>query len=302
MPRPSIDLERKIREILQHVEALPAEAATPYQNYERSVTDLWNLRSYVERKVTGSPSYENVVHRHMAALDRMLIVNFVEAFERFLKETAAVCVNHLAGRVLDDRFDKLGQVKGSFLAVHFGAESLGRALCESSTWLDCEEVNNRFRRLLSDPFETGSFYLFPTKGQQPEDERFRHPVMSLLWQLRHTIVHNLGQVTQSDAVKFRLLARQQVDAPRHLVPVRDDVRYVKRFLDESADSINYRVVVRLAELLTTLHADNPALFVPQEVANKLSGDFRSPKTIGISAIPIAGVEAEFPSSDSDSPS
>jgi hypothetical protein len=287
---PPIDLDVKIREILQHVAALPPEAATPYQNYERSATDLWNLRNYVERKVTGGPSYATVVQRHMAALDRMLIVNFVEAFERFLKEVASVCVDYLATCVLDDRFDKLGQVKGSFLAAHFGAESLGKALCESGTWLDCDSVNDRFRRLLSDPFDKGNFYVFPEKGQQPADEQFRHSVMCLLWQLRHTIVHNLGQITHSDAVKFRLLARQQVDARRLLVPTRDDVRYVKKFLDETAESINLRVMTRLAELLTVLYTDNPELFVPREIVNKLSRDF------GVLGIPVAGVEAELPSS------
>ncbi len=290
MPQPPIDLGDKIREILRHVEPLPPEASAPYQNYERSVADLWNLRNYVGRKVGGSPNYATVAQRHTAALDRMLIVNFVEAFERFLKEIASVCVNHLAQCVLDDRFDKLGQVKGSFLAAHFDAGSLGKALCESGTWLDCDEVNLRFRRLLSDSFESdrANFYVFPKKGQMPENAQFRYPVMSLLWQIRHTIVHNLGQITQSDAVKFRLLARGQVDAPRLLVPTRDDVRYVKRFLDEAAEDINLRVVERLAELLTAFHDDYPALFYPQKIANALSKDF------GILGIPVAGVTPEFP--------
>ena len=292
MPRPPINLEREIQRILQHVELLPPEADTPCQNYERSVTDLWNLRNYVERKVTGSPYYANVVQKHMAALDRMLIVNLVEAFERFLKEIASVCVDYLAKCVLDDRFDKLGQIKGSFFAAHFGAESLGKALCESGTWLDCKTVNDRFRHLLSDPFDSGGgrFWVFPAKGQEPLDEQFRYSVMSLLWQLRHTIVHNLGQITQSDAVKFRLLARQSVEAPRLLIPTRDDVRYVKRFLDETAESINSRIMTRLAELLTTFHTDNPDLFDCQQVVNKLSRDF------GVFGISVAGVEAELPPS------
>jgi hypothetical protein len=297
MPRPKIDLEREIQRILQHVELLPPEADTPCQNYERSVTDLWNLRNYVERKVTGSPYYVNVVQKHMAALDRMLIVNLVEAFERFLKEIASVCVDYLAKCVLDDRFDKLGQVKGSLLAAHFGAESLGKALCESGTWLDCDTVNDRFRRLLSDPFDAsgGTFFVFPKKGQNPEDERFRYAIMSLLWQIRHTIVHNLGQITQSDAVKFGLLSRQSVDASRLLIPTRDDVRYVKRFLDETAKSVNLRVAKRLAELLTTFHADNPSLFDPQKIANEFSKDF------GLHGIGVAGKEAECPLSWLEAP-
>jgi hypothetical protein len=85
----------------------------------------------------------------------MILVNLVETFERFLKETGAACVNHLARFVLDDRFNAL-KVQGSALAAHFDTDTLGRALCESATWLDCDEVNDHFRRLLADPFESGN--------------------------------------------------------------------------------------------------------------------------------------------------
>ena len=62
--------------------------------------------------------------------------------------------------VLDDRFNAF-RVQGSALAAHFGTDTLGRSLCESATWLDCDEVNERFRRLLATPFESGSFLTVP---------------------------------------------------------------------------------------------------------------------------------------------
>jgi len=215
----------------------------------------------------------------------MLLVNQIETFERFLKEIAAVCVDHLAKCVLDDRFDVFS-VKGSQLAVHFEADTLGRSLCESEVWLDCDSINTRFRRLLADPFDEnrGQFYLFPNKGQQPQDERFRYPIVALIWQLRHTIIHNVGVMTQSDAVKLRLLVRGPVESPRLLCPTRDDFRYVKRFLDETAQKVNQRVGSRLAELLTLLHAEDPSLFEPQEKANELKRQFNLPlAAAGVSA-------------------
>jgi hypothetical protein len=274
MGRPPIDFGAKLRELLQHVDALSAEAARPLAHYNRSATDAWNLRDYVQRKLTGGVHYKSVVERHMAALDRMLLVNLIEGFERFLKEIAAVCVDHVSEYVLDDRFDEF-PVKGSLLAAHFGADSLGKSLCESAQWLDCESINKRFRRLLADPFDEqkGKFYLFPRKGQEPAPEQSRYEIVSLLWQLRHTIVHNVGIITQSDAVKLRVLVRGPVDAPRLLKPTRDDVRYVKRFLDETAESVNQRVAHRLAELLSHLHAEDPTLFDPQEKADGLAAEF-----------------------------
>lgn len=280
MPRPPIDLGTKLREIPLHVEDLPAEAERPLSHYRRSASDLWSLRAYVERKIRDTSHYQTVVDRHLATLDRMLLVNLIEAFERFLKEIAAVCVDHLAGCVLDDRFDVF-PVSGSQLAAHFGADTIGRSLCESGIWLDCDSINKRFRRLLADPFDPkkGSFYLFPAGTQQPESEKFRHPIISLLWQLRHTIVHNVGVVTQSDAVKLRLLIRAPVAAPKILKPNRDDLRHVRRFLDETAQRVNERVGERLAELLSDLHNHDSTLCDPQSKADELSGQFELPLTV-----------------------
>lgn len=275
MPLSTADLLRKkISEVVQHVGPLPQAAEYPLAHYKRSATDAWNLRDYVHRKIKGASFYKKVVDAHMSALHRMVLVSVIEAFERFLKETAAVCVEHLAKCVLDDRFDVF-PVKGSLLAAHFGADSLGKSLCESGTWLDCDSINKRFRTLLGDAFDEkkGDFYVFPKKGQEPSNERFRHGIICVIWQLRHTIVHNVGVITQSDAVKFQLLVRQHVGPQCLLEPTRDDVRYVKRFLDETAERVNERVGRRLAELLTTLYAEDPNLFQPQDEAGLLANEF-----------------------------
>jgi hypothetical protein len=72
-----------------------------------------------------------------------------------------------------------------------------------------------------------------------------------------------------------------VTAARVLTPPRDDLRYLKRFLDETAARSNRRIGQRLAELLTTLHAADPALFVPQEMADAVT------RTFGL-VLPAAG--------------
>ena len=48
----------------------------------------------------------------MSRLLGMILVNLVETFERYLKETAAACVDHLGRYVLDDRFNAF-KVQGS---------------------------------------------------------------------------------------------------------------------------------------------------------------------------------------------
>lgn len=279
MPRPPLDLASKIKQIVQHVQPLPDEATAPILHYRRTAADTWTALAYIERAVGERDRYGAVAERHLGRLYGMALVTLVEIFERFLKEAAAECVDRLADFVVDDRFNVFHPVQGSALAAHFVTEgTLGKSLCESSTWLDCEEINKRFRKLLSDPFQAGgqSFDLFPKPKQQPEGEQWRFEPMNLVWQIRHTAVHNVGVITRSDAVKLRLWTKENVDAPRLLAPTRSDLNYLKRFLDETANRCNERIGERLAELLTTIHAATPGLFDAQEMANRIASVFRSP--------------------------
>jgi hypothetical protein len=275
MPRPPIDLARKMKEILHHVQPLPDEAKAPILHYGRTGTDMWASLAYIEDALGGGNRYQAVVDRHLGRLYGMALVNLVETFERFLKEVAAECVDCLAAFVVDDRFNVF-KIQGSGLAAHFRTGTLGKSLCETGTWLDCKEINDRFRDLLSDPFQPGNFYLFPQRGQKPETEHWRYQSMSLLWQIRHTAVHNVGVITQSDAVKLGLWAKEQVSAPNVLAPTRSDLNYLKRFLDETAELCNQRIGDRLAELLTMLHTQSPFLFTPQEIADRVAAIFRRP--------------------------
>lgn len=278
MPRPPVDLPARIRDILRHVRPLPDEAKAPILHYRRTGADIWGSLAYLERAVSQGERYEAVVQRHLGRLYEMALVTLVETFERFLKESAAECVDCLANFVVDDRFNVF-RISGSGLASHFGTGgTLGKSLCESATWLDCEEINDRFRKILSDPFQVGGefFYLFPKQNQMPAGRQSRFDPMNLVWQIRHTAVHNVGVITRSDAVKLRLWAREPVEAPRILSPTRADLNYLKRFLDETADDCNLRIGARLAELLTDLHRVTPSLFNPQEMADRVASVFRLP--------------------------
>jgi hypothetical protein len=273
--------------MIPHVAPLPPEAGTPFAHFERSIKDVWNLLLYFERNFKRLSVQPAALHTHMTRLHGMILVNLIETFERYLKEVAAACVDCLARYVLDDRFNAF-HVRGSALAAHFGTDTLGRSLCESATWLDCEEINDRFRKLLADPFQKeGRFHLFPRQNQDPASERWRFETLSLIWHLRHTVVHNVGVITQSDAIKLPLLVRAPVASMQVLAPTRDDIHFLKRFLDETAEMANRRIGSRLAELLSTIHAGNSALFQPHEMADRVA------RTFGF-VLPVAGVSGTLP--------
>jgi hypothetical protein len=65
------------------------------------------------------------------------------------------------------------------------------------------------------------------------------------------------------------------------------MRYLKRFLDETAERSNRRIGERLAELLTAIHATDPGLFVPQATADAVTGPFGF-------AVTVAGATGTVP--------
>jgi hypothetical protein len=187
---------------LTHVQELPPEAATPYSHFTHSILDIWEMYEAIEEKRRILHTSASVTRQYLFRLRSMLLIALVESFEPYLKEVAAACIDLIAPFVL--------RVQGSAFASHYGSDSLGKALCESSTWLDTASINNRFRRLLPDPFEEGRFVLIPTGRRDAVIDRERHDALELVWQLRHTIVHNVGIITPSDAVKFRLMVEREV--------------------------------------------------------------------------------------------
>lgn len=279
MPRPPIDLGRYIRLIPEHVSPLPAEAYAPVLHYNRAANDSWNLLLYTERNLRGPHVYAAARDRHLESLRVMILLSLVEAFERFLKELAAVCIDQVGQLIPDDRLD-IFNTRGATVALHLGTGTLGKVLCESSTWCDCDDANERFRRVLADPYDKGTFYVFPKQAnQQPASLRGTYETMSIVWQLRHAIVHNRGVITASDALKFRLLCRRVVAGPRQLVPTHADVWYVKLFLDETTETINAEVGCRLADLLTLLYARDSSLFNPADKAQQVADLLREPSTV-----------------------
>ncbi|TWT51430.1 hypothetical protein Pla22_42080 [Rubripirellula amarantea] len=154
-------------------------------------------------------------------------------------------------------------------------------MCESDTWLSNHSINERFRQLLKSHFAEQPWEnLFPNVKQQPNAEQERAKTLAILWQLRHNITHNTGLLTDSDARRLTLMVKEQVDAGVSINPDLRDLRYVKRFLVETADLTNRRVGLRLAALLTERHTEDSQLFTPQTIADAVSANFQMSLSVG----------------------
>jgi hypothetical protein len=268
-----VTVREDVATIVAHTTPLPPEAASPLAHFERKANDARNLLDYVIRNVGRVRTC------------RMALLEVVEAFERFLKETAARCIDEVAPNIADDRFADL-KVPGDRLALHFAEGSIGKALSESDTWLDCESINRRFQRVLADPFRRDTkFFALPSE-QQDRLEGWRQTTLEVVFQMRHTIVHNAGVLTRSDAAKLRLLLRRHVDAPAVLWPERGDVIAVKEFLNDLATWMTGRVAQRLGALLSEFHTSDPTLFDAAEKAQQLADGLQAPVEVsGARAVP-----------------
>ena len=278
MPRPPIDLNHMVREVPRHSVPLHPEANRPIRHFEESANAGSSLLKYLEDHIAPSDVYRAVYDRHFGHLRRMILAELLESFERFLKELASVCIDYLAPYATDDRFDVFTPKRTTIAAVE-NATSIGRALCESETWLNNATINTRFASLLSDLGGGNWEALFPQAKHHPEAERARAASLAILWQIRHNLAHNVGVLTQSDAMKLRVLVGGPVAADRRLTPTDDDLRYVKRFLSESAARTNERVGNRLSQLLAGFHVPDPTLFDAQNMANEVSQRFTFSVTI-----------------------
>ena len=276
--RPPIDLNQKVRELLVHTVPLRFGIDAPIRNFEERTNACFNLIKFIDDHISAQSVYRASYDLHRSLLDRMVLVSLVEAFERFIKESAVVCVDAIAPFTIDDRFDKFTPTGGS-LAAQFKARSVGKAMCESDTWLSNQTINERFRFILKPHFGDPWEYVFPNERQNPASERDRASTLAILWQVRHNITHNTGILTDNDARRLTLMVKTEIASGKILSPNLSDLRYVKRFLVETANHTNNRIGLRLAELLTERYQDDATLFVPQELADSISGSFQQSLTI-----------------------
>lgn len=279
MARVPTNLHQKVRDVLGHTSPLSPQADSPIGHFESTVNVGSSLLAYIDGHIDLTEGYEGVFERHLRHLRRMVLAEMIESFEQFLKELAALCVDTLAKFVSDDRFDEFTPARVDTITAFVNAASIGKALCESDTWLKNSTINTRFAALLKEPFGDNWQLLFPNPKQQPAGERDRAATLAILWQIRHNLAHNVGVLTHSDSMKFRMLRGSPVEANRRLSPSTDDLRYVKRFLTETATRTNERVGVRLAEIMTAIHASDQDLFDRQVTADLLSKRFQMPLTI-----------------------
>ncbi len=112
--RPPLNLNQKIRDILTHTCGVDTSDDSPIDNFELRANSSLNLIRYLDNRIQRQSFYQAVYDRHMGLLRLRVLGSLIENFERFIKETAIVCVDLVAPHTFDDRFDKFSvkSIKG----------------------------------------------------------------------------------------------------------------------------------------------------------------------------------------------
>ena len=279
MARPKVDLHLKIVDILADSKPV-ATSNTPIKVLHERLNSCFLMLNYIDQHIRPVKSnYKGVFDSHATLLRRMALGHLIEAFELFIKELAIHCIDLISPYVFDDRF-KSFKLTGDTLTLNFESKTVGKALCQSDTWINNKGINERFRSILGTHFGLPwKESLFPDESQTPVAEQPRAKTLSILWQIRHNITHNTGVLTEADARRFTLMTKSTVEPRRILSPTLQQLKHVQRFLHEAAESTNSRVAQRLADLLSQLYLDDNSLFVPQDQANYVSSIFGIPLTV-----------------------
>ncbi len=261
----------------------------PIEHFRYATAHALRMVDYMIDLGKRAEFYEKGFRRHQKGMSMLAFFQLVAAFERLLKELAALCVDEVAPLCTDDRLNRFS-IRGADAAPHVRDQKVGRALCESQLWHDVNEVNLRFKDVLQLVKPN------PSHKTQPEfklfDENAKGSVRAerksllVIFQLRHTIAHNLGTLTRSDGGKLQRLVSRKLDSPKELDIDRLHVYYLQRFLSPLGEEINHLISDRLGLVLTEFHADAPTLIDHQGRATELSKLFRTSFTIsGFTAHP-----------------
>lgn len=239
------------------------KADIPISHFKKDVAHAIRFVDYLIELKKKTPVYDKGFERHLKAISSLAFFQIVAAFERLLKELAAICVDEVAPLCTDDRLSGFA-IRGEDAAPHVLDQTIGRALCESQLWHNIDDVVKRFKKVLADnseiikPWKPHEFKLFDVDLKSPS---LRGEIKSLkvMFQVRHTIAHNLGTLTRSDAGKLQRILGQRIDSPKELDIDRKHVYYLQQFLSPLATEINQLIADRLGQVLTQFQSTSPSL-------------------------------------------
>jgi len=177
---------------------------------------------------------------------QLTLLESINGFESFVKQSLIVLTDLIAQFLKHTRFN--GTVDVSRLIESSTPVSVGKLLWEDQLFHHPDSIDDATNKLIG-----AKLY---TINRMTEENYPRGRALLCAFQIRHTLSHNCGYVTQSDMMKFRHI-RFQVDQDQLIDPSKDQLgEAVLQFLEREAELFNAFLILETANSLNRILRSN----------------------------------------------
>ena len=216
---------------------------TPLERYEKLLKHQQNFLAWLDQRhnllteanleiaalsratvTSGTAAAKSETFRKYEAYSlQLVLLEAINGLETFYKSLFIELARAIGSYVPDSRIK--GTVDAKILWLHGAEVDPTSIIFESRLLHDCDRIDDVSQMLIA------AKYYGPQQG--PARQR-RLLSLKCIFQIRHTLSHNSGVVTQSDSAKFALL-RYSVTPNQFIDPSKDDLGLaVLQFLREEA--------------------------------------------------------------------
>lgn len=207
--------------------------------------------------LTGAPTTQGpngpkseTFRKYQSYSQQLVLLEAVNGFEVFFKNTFIELARCLRSHVPDQRIS--GSVDARVLWMYGAAIDPVSVLFESRLFHDTKEIDKVTQMLIEQKYYSGK--LDPHR-------QTRLQALKCIFQIRHTLSHNSGVVTHSDASKFKLLG-YVAEPDRFINPSADGLgevvfEFLKEEASEYTDWLRDKTVQYLTAEMTRAAASLP---------------------------------------------
>lgn len=240
---------KQIRHLARNTEATPLEQFRAQLRHQGNFLNWIDSRHDelmdVKRRLDphGRGPKDEVYRKYRWYAAQQCLLEAINAFEVYYKTTLIGLARSIRPFVPPEQIR--GQIDARVLWATRGSASFSALIFEPQLFHNLENVDGATGMLI------GAKRYQPNNLKHPLRERV--VALQTIFQIRHTLAHNQGHITQSDRAKFAALGYEAEHAEA-IDPQKDNFgRSVRNFLENEADDFADWVLSKTASFLNERH-------------------------------------------------
>lgn len=204
---------------------------------------------------------ESTYQKYKWYSEQLTTLEAINAFETFYKQTLISLARAIRDHVPAERLK--GAVDSKILWSVRGKFSMPEIMFEHQLFHDLEKVDELTAILIQK-----KRYTFGSAGA---DLKKSIRALETIFQIRHTLSHNQGYVTTSDAAKFKMRGRS-IESLQVIDPSKDKLGYaIRKFLLKEAEEFTAWLVDATSDYLKSRVSDCGAI-LQKSILNRIEGE------------------------------